>query len=260
MTEEDVELLEALPHVEPEPEQPQPEKTKLDQFKELLAQYPTAEEAKTHIKEIAKKLDCAPSLGYKAVKRIEKFGAPKHKPKEPTVKIPEAKPEAIPEPEEEEVEEIEVEEEAPAERPAELPPTSTMEKLMPIFERAVGRLFNQTIELVSGSKEMLSEQEAKDTATLLPILLYRMTKTQLNEDQFIDATCITHFGAIVVRVIKTKVNEWRAKKEKEKIVQPPPTPTPEPEPPKPEQPAEPTEAEIEAKKREQRPDFLKKLS
>lgn len=253
---EEVNLMEALPQVEPEAEQPQPEKTKLDQFKDLLAQYPTAEDAKSHIKEIAKQLDCAPSLGYKAIKRIEKFGAPKHAAREPTVKIPEAEAEEIPE-QPEEAEEITVEEEALAPAP-EAAPTDTMAKLMPIFERAVGRLFNQGIELLSGSKEMLSEQEAKDTATLLPILIYRLTKTQLNEDQFIDATCVTHFGAIILRVIKTKVNEWRAKKKEEKVVQPPPAPAPEPE--KPAEPKEPTEAEIEAKKREQHPNFLKHLS
>lgn len=98
---ENVELMDALPHAEPEPEQPQPEKTKIDQFQDLLSQYPDITTAKSHIKEIAKQLDCAPSLGYKAVKRIEKFGAPKHKAKEPTVKIPEAETEQIEVPEEE---------------------------------------------------------------------------------------------------------------------------------------------------------------
>lgn len=253
MTEDEaVELMEELPHAEPE--QPQPEKTKFAQFIERLSQYPTEEEARSHIREIAKQLDCGRSLGYKAVKRIEKFGAPKHKAREPTVKIPEAEAEEIPETPEE-AEEITVEEEAPTPEAA---PTTLEEKLLPIFERAVGRLFNHSIELISGSKEILSDEEIKDTATLLPILIYRMTKTKLTEDQMIDATCITHFGAIVVRVVKTKVNEWRAKKKEEKVVQPP---QPAPEPPKPEQPkAEPTEAEIEAKKRAQNPDFLKHLS
>lgn len=252
---EEVKLMEALPQVEPE--QPQPEKTKLDQFKELLAQYPTAEEAKSHIKEIAKRLDCSPQLGYKAVKRIEKFGAPKHAAREPTVKIPEAEQEEIPETPEE-AEEIVVEEEAPAPTPA-AAPTALEEKLLPIFERSIGRLFNHSIELISGSKDILSDEEIKDTATLLPILIYRVTRQQLTEDNLIDATCVTHFGAIIVRVVKTKVNEWRAKKKEEKVVPEQPKPTPEPE--KTEQPkAEPTEADIEAKKREQHPDFLKKLS
>lgn len=250
MTEEEIIIEEPQPETA-EPQPPQPEKTKLEQFKDLLAQYPSIEEAKSHIKDIAKQLDCAPSLGYKAIKRIEKFGAPKSQAKEPTLKIPAAQEEEIPA----EEEEIVVEEEAPT---APAAPTTTMDKILPIFERAIGRLFNQGIELISGSKEYLSDEEAQDTATLLPIIIYRLTKTELNEDQFIDATCITHFGAIVLRVVKVKVNEWRAKKKEEKIVQEPKPEAPKEEPPQ--TPKEPTEEELEAKKREQRPNFLKTLS
>jgi hypothetical protein len=111
MTEEDVQLLEALPHVEPE-EKP---KTKLEQFIEELSKYPDAETAKQHIAEIAEKLKCAKSLGYKALKRIETFQPQQPQAIEPTVKIPEAKPEEIPEEiiAEEAVEEAQPTQEAP---------------------------------------------------------------------------------------------------------------------------------------------------
>jgi len=269
MTEDEtIELLDELPHVEPETQQPQPTKTKLDQFIDALSQYPNIDEAKTHIKDIAKDLECAPSLGYKAIKRMKKRGLgfaagakPQIEPKEATLKIPEVETEEIPEtPEEPET--IIVEEEQPtASTPEVIAPNDTMAKIMPIFERSIGRLFNQGIELLSGSKEVLSEQEAKDTAVLLPIIIFRLTKTELNEDQFIDATCITHFGAIVLRVVKTKIKEYkqRKKEEKEKPVAVPPPAAAQPETPKEEQPKEPTEAELDAKKREQKPSFLKKI-
>lgn len=56
-----------------EEKEPQKEPTKLDQFIEELSKYPDRETAKTHIREIAAKLHCAPSLGYKAIKKIQQF-------------------------------------------------------------------------------------------------------------------------------------------------------------------------------------------
>jgi len=56
-----------------EEKEPQKERTKLDQFIEELSKYPDIETAKTHLSEIAEKLHCARSLGYKALKKIQQF-------------------------------------------------------------------------------------------------------------------------------------------------------------------------------------------
>ena len=68
MTEEEDVLTETAPQ-----EEPQKEPTKLDQFIEQLSRYPDRETAKTHLSEIAAKLHCARSLGYKALKKIQQF-------------------------------------------------------------------------------------------------------------------------------------------------------------------------------------------
>lgn len=238
-------------------------KTKLQQFIDRLAQYPDKETAKTHIVEIAKDLDCAKSLGYKALKRVEKFMPAGMEAREPTVKIPAPREgEIVIEEEAAPAETVTAEGKETIEQPA-LEPSSVVEKITPIFERAVGRLFNRGLELASGTKETLTDQEAKDTALLLPIMIYRFTKIQLNEDQMIDATCVTHFGAIALRVVNTKLQERRERKKHEPIVEAPPAPPkeePKPEP-KPETPHEPTDAELEAMKRNQKePSFMKHLA
>lgn len=121
MEEEETEILsEALPHVE-EPAPPKKEPTKLDQFIQRLSEYPDKDTAKTHIKEIAKDLQCAPSLGYKAIKKVEQFKPQQAEAVEPTVKIHETKPEALEETEIEQPQEAEAEIEEPTTAP---PPTA----------------------------------------------------------------------------------------------------------------------------------------
>jgi len=232
-------------------------KTKTEIFAERLNKFATEDEAKTHLKEIAKELGCSPALGYKALK-ISKFAtaAPSiPTPEVPTVKIPEVELPPIPEAEtpslkplfegEKEIGETEAEITAPPQPPTptaaptpEIAATPLMLKLQPILERSIGRIFNTSVEIASGVKETLSSQEAEDTATLLPILIYRITKVSLTEDQFIDMTCATHFGSIVLKVFK----EWRQRREQAPHPQPQPTPQPQPEPAKPPQ----AEAQIEA--------------
>jgi len=269
--EPDIEIIED----EKEPEQttlaptPEPEaKTKLQQFIDRLSAYPDKETAKIHIIDIAKDLDCAKSLGYKALKRVEKFKPVGIEAREPTAKI--ATPDEIVVEEEPAPETVTAKGEETIEQPA-LEPSSTVDKITPIFERSVGRLFNRGLELVSGNKETLTNEEARDTATLLPIMIYRFTRMKLNEDQMIDATCITHFGAIALRVINTKVTEWRVKEKEKKIITesaPKQAPTPadrsSPESEKrteTELRHEPTDAELEQKKRSQpEPSFMKHLA
>jgi hypothetical protein len=240
----------------PEPEAPKKEPTKLDLFIQRLSEYPDKDTAKTHIKEIAKDLQCAPSLGYKAIKKVEQFKPQQAEAVEPTLKIHETKPEPI---EEAELEEEAITEQPPIgeEAPAELVAEDTMSKLKGVLERSLERLFNNGIEIASGMEETLSSQESKDTAILLPFIIWRISKQKLTEDNFIDMTCISHFGSIIIKVVNKKLKERKKEKPKEEkppeptkqepppppISQaPPPTPTPEiPKEPTKQEPAVPPE-------------------
>jgi len=104
VTEEDLELFEALPQapmIEQPPEKPKKKKTKLQQFIEELSKYPDKETAKQAIPDIAEKLNCSKALGYKALRKVSKFigETPIEKAVEPTVKIPKAPEIPIEEPE-----------------------------------------------------------------------------------------------------------------------------------------------------------------
>ena len=115
MTAEDEKELEYEP-VDPtssqymeEPAQPEA-KTKLEQFMDKLRVYATEPEAKTHIQEIAKTLECAKSLGYKAIKKLRTEGAfgniPRREAHEPTMKIREVDEGELEQPPQEEQSEI----------------------------------------------------------------------------------------------------------------------------------------------------------
>lgn len=197
--------------------------------------------------EIADKLKVSKALVYKMKRKLIDEGfweKPEARPRamqarEPVIRVSaEPKIEIVEEPEPEIPEDILKETPSEEIRPEPTEPTAEItaespiiEKLTPILERSVSRLFDTGIEIFSGSKGMLSTQEGKDTATLLPIMIYRFTKVALNEDQFIDMTCITHFGSIILKVVNEKVQEWR-KSKKEKKEAPKETPEPTPEPPK----------------------------
>ena len=217
--------------------------------------------------EIADKLKVSKALVYKMKRKLIEEGfweKPEARPtamkaREPVIRVSaEPKIEIVEEPEPEIPEEILAEEpreeippEPTAERPEITAETPIILKLTPILERSVTRMFDVAIEIFSGSKEMLSTQEGKDTATLLPIMIYRFTKVALNEDQFIDMTCITHFGSIILKVVNKKVAEWRESKKEKKEETPKESPK--------ETPKEPTPEESKEKKKPEKAGFMDKL-
>jgi len=223
MEEEEI-LNEALPHAE---EPPKKEPTKLDQFIERLSQYPDKETAKTHIKEIAKDLQCAPSLGYKAIKKVEQFKPQGKEAVEPTVKIKETKPEPL-----EEQEEIisEAEPEATIEEPTAPPEQKGFREkdLTWMFDKGFSGLAKLTgygdFALEKADSEKLSEiwtpilnQYLPDLIPYAPIAIAAITTV-----------------AIVVPKVKGYW-DFRKKKEKEKVIEKSPEKPkqePPPEPPK----------------------------
>jgi len=250
------------PTPEPTPQYIPEPKSKTQDFKERLEQYADRETAKAHIKEIALKLRCKNALGYKALKLIV-FANEKGQPppaQEPTARIPVQAPEPFAEttetPTEAQVTEpppgLALEAPTPTEAPAHVAISPTVAKLEPILERSVKRLFNSVIEQISGAQETLTDQESRDTAILLPIMVFRLTKVNLSEDQFIDMTCVTHFGSIILKVVapklkallKPKPEAPEPKTRNRKEAKPEPTPEPDKQTTLPvEPPAEPTAQE-----------------
>jgi hypothetical protein len=210
----------------PKPEAPKKEPTKLDLFIQRLSEYPDKDTAKTHIKEIAKDLQCAPSLGYNAIKKVEQFKPQQAEAVEPTLKIQETKPEPI---EEEPIQEEEatLEEEAPTEAPTQ---KGFREKdLSWMFDKAFSGLAKITgygdFALEKQDSEKLGEiwtpilnEYLPDIIPYAPIAIAAITTT-----------------AIVVPKVKGYW-DFRKKKSGEKLPEPPPKkeppPTPTPETPK----------------------------
>ena len=214
----DLSILDQTPKEKPK------EKTKLDQFKERLSQYPDRETAKQHLKEIAKDLGCAKSLGYKAIKQIDFRGEKKPlEAYEPTAKIPEIKPEAI----EEEMEEPEieiVEEEAPTPEAPTVTFPMTTEKLAWNFDLA----FSKLADLTSYPDFKLTKKESDGLAEAwMPVL--QQYAPQMASNPAMWAAIST-----VIIVAPRVVGYWqqRRKKQEEKIVEEKPKEEPKQEPPK----------------------------
>jgi len=227
MPSEEEELLAELPHVA---EPPKKEPTKLDQFIQRLSQYPDRETAKQHIKDIAKELNCAKSLGYKALKQIDFQGEQKPlEAYEPTAKIPEVKPEPIEEELETEAEVIEAEEAPTPEAAA--PPTVTFpmttEKLSWTFDLA----FSKLADLTAYPDFKLSKKESDGLAEAwMPVL--QQYAPQMASNPAVWATIST-----IIIVAPRVIGYWqqRRKKQQEKIVEEPkekPKEEPKQEPPK----------------------------
>jgi hypothetical protein len=246
MTEEIVELPEATL-----PEQP---KTKLQLFIERLSQYPNEEEAKRHIAEIAQELGCAKSLGYKALRKVERFQPKGLEAKEPTVKIPSVEPE--------ELEEIEEEEEitpAPeiAPTPAPSPPIPSALPLTPdklswsmklIFEKIGNALDYPDFALTQDEADKLAE-------AWLPVLNKYVPEAMQDPTTWCAITT-------VIIVAPRVIGYWKQRKQRKEIPKEEPKEQPK-EQPKPE-----TTTETEKPKEEptpttpeppKKPAFLEKL-
>lgn len=225
MDEKEEEIITEEVFTEQQSTPPQKEPTKLDLFIQELSQYSDKETAKTHITDIAKKLGCAKSLGYKAIKKVEQFKPQQAEAVEATLKIKETKPELL----EEQEEIIEPEAEATIEEPT-APPEATVgfrtKDLAWMFDKGFSGLAKLTgygdFALEKADSDKLSEiwtpilnEYLPDWLPYAPIAIAAITTT-----------------AIVVPKVKGYW-DYREKKKQEKPVPPEttkkePTPTPEP--------------------------------
>ena len=206
---------------------PKKEPTKLDLFIQELSQYSDKETAKTHITDIAKKLGCAKSLGYKALKKVEQFKSKQAEAVEPTVKIKETKLEPL-----EEQEEIigEAEPEATIEEPT-ASPEATVGFREKDLEWMFDKGFSGLAKLTGYADFALEKADSQKLSEIWTPILNEYLPDWLPYAPIAIAAITT--TAIVVPKVKGYW-DFREKKKQEKPV-PPETkkePTPPPEPPK----------------------------
>jgi hypothetical protein len=215
--------------IEEQAPEPQKEPTKLDRFIQELSKYPDKETAKTHIQEIADKLQCAKSLGYKALKKITFQGQPstEHEAKEATARIEQQEPEPITQEQQEE----QGEETTPAEeigQPAAPPQVPITAKAI---TTSIELAFKKAAKLLDYPDLALTHEEAQSlTDCWTPVLEHYAP--QLSNNPMMWAALGT---AIILapRIIGLIVEKLGKRKEERKIidVKPinPPTQSPPPQ-------------------------------
>jgi len=217
---------------EPTPE-PVKEPTKLDRFIEELRKYPDKDIAKTHIQEIATKLECAKSLGYKAIKKIEWSGEPRQaqQEKEPTAKIEPQEAEPLTEEQQaEQGEEITPPEE---EQPAAAKVPITARALTTSLEMA----FKKAAKLLDYPDLALTHEEAQSlTDCWTPVFEYYAPQLSQNPMMWAAIGTAIILAPRVIGLVVEKLG--KRKKEREKIIDAKPSKPPEevittppPEPP-----------------------------
>lgn len=210
-----------------EEKEPQKEPTKLDQFIEELSKYPDRETAKGHIREIAAKLHCAPSLGYKAIKKIQQFKPAdtiETRAQEPTIRMATPKEEPLTEQAEEEKP---ISEELPPE-----PETAPKPAAVGFKDTEVEWMFERGFKMladVSGYEDFkLAPDDSKRLGDMWTPILNEYLPDILPYAPLAMAAITT----IVIVVPKVK-GWWNYREEKKKKPKPkePPKEEPEPEPP-----------------------------
>jgi hypothetical protein len=113
-------------------------------------------------------------------------------------------------------------------------------ELTPIQERSVKGIVENVLAIAglkSDGKEgdpILTDQESKDTVTLIPYILKKAMKTEMSQDNFETLTIGMHAGNLVSKVVKKRIESGKMFKEEkpEVAAQIPPVATNQPEPPK----------------------------
>lgn len=239
-----------------EEKEPQKERTKLDQFIEELSKYPDIETAKTHLSEIAEKLHCARSLGYKALKKIQQF-KPRESiettSKEATIRI--AQP---PEQPLEEQQEEPISEELPPE-----PETAPKPAAVGFKDEEMTWMFDKGFKMladVSGYEDFkLAPDDSKRLGEIWTPILNQYLPDILPYAPIAVAAIMTI--VVVVPKVKGWWNYREEKKKKPKPKEPPkeePKEEPKPEPPKTEPPP-PLAKDIPATERPKDAPFMHKL-
>lgn len=238
----------------PTQEEPQKEPTKLDQFIEQLSAYPDVQTAKTHLSEIAEKLHCARSLGYKALKKIDHFkpqDSIETRAKEASVKIAHPLEQPL------EQQEEQISEELPPEPETAAPPVAIGFK-----DKDVTWMFDKGFKMLADVTGYADWKLDPDDSKRLGEIWTPIINQYLPDILPYAPIAIAAITTIVIVVPKVK-GWWtyRQKKTKEKPKEPPKEEVkeePKPEPPKTETPP-PLEKDVSATERPMTAPFLEKL-
>lgn len=239
----------------PTQEEPQKEPTKLDQFIEKLSQYPDIDTAKTHLSEIAEKLHCARSLGYKALKKIDHFkprDSIETRAKEASVKIAQPLEQRLEEQEEQ------ISEELPPEPERKIPQAGAVgfkaEDMSWMFDKG----FKMLAEMTDYPEWKLDPDDSKRLGEIWTPIINQYLPDILPYAPIAIAAITT------IVIVVPKVKGWwtyRQKKTKEKPKEPPKEEVKEeskPEPSKTEPPP-PLEKDVSATERPMTAPFMEKL-
>jgi hypothetical protein len=225
---------------ESQPE-PKPEPTKLERFKQALAQYPDKETAKTHILEIANRLGCAKSLGYKALKQIDQFKPQGQiEAREATVKIHDQAEIPLEADQEEQAPPQEVTEEATEETSTQPPAASTLPLTPDQLSKTMKIGMDKIAKLLEYPDMALSKEEADILGNAWQPVI-QMYAPQLIANPLFWASITT------VMIFAPRIGGYWKDRQKKKAEKPLPeqkqqTSTPKTETSKPAEPTQPTEA------------------
>jgi len=224
--------LEWTPNVLPNPlppeetskpkEEVKEEKTKLQQFIEELSKYPDYKSAKQAIPIIAQKLGVTRALGYKALRKVEKFQTPIEQAREPTVAIPQAQ-------------EIPIVEPQPTPPPTPQPPPPQAPPSQPTIsmptagfkENDIAWMFEKAFDAIAMATDFepfkLSKEEAERLGEMWTPIINAYLPTLAPQAGLITASITT----LIIIAPRIKAYRDYRKKQKEKIVETQPTPQPE---------------------------------
>lgn len=228
-------------------------------FRERISQYPTKQEARKHYKEIAAELGVHVALGYKAEKKVKQWRTQKQSAKVPTFKIEQAEIDEAPT------------EETPIYTPYEEPTqtqqqpitqsqieyssapfmTDVNEKLNEVIQHQAPKCLNHVFEILGsrtglseGSEQFLDKQDSADLAVLLPIVVKKVTGSQMNAETTENVALGVFTAQLTLKGIKNKLKGKPIKPEPKPEPQQTPQPTPKqetkPEAPQEQKPENPT--------------------
>lgn len=263
---------------EPTPAALTPLRTDSDMLQEIFEQFSTAKEARKHIKDVAAGQNkFNQTFGESSIRKVIaqkckfKGDAGKIESREATAHIGAGSEMEI-QPEATSTAEAPTQEQADQYMTPEATPQNfgsyeaVKAELQPIQERSCKGILENVFS-IAGLKgegkdsEILTDQEGKDTVTLIPYILKKVMKTDMTQDNYETLTIAMHAGNLVSKVVKKRIEKGKMfKEQKPEAAQQIPTmglPTPAAEP-TPETPSQVTALTEEAPSIDQQTEAFKK--
>jgi len=191
--------------------------TEAQKWREALSVYSSADEARSHVKELSIANNWNKGTGYRAVGQIKKWKDERTTAKVPTFKINKVN---IPAPA------VDTGEKQPISQPAPYqPPTQPAQTYTPpasyglnpdynsVIERQAGKAINNVLEIIAprvgingedGTK-FLDDDDTRDLGIVIPILLKKATGAQMTPEMQENAVLICYVGNLATKGIKNRM-------------------------------------------------------